>query len=146
MTRITASIGFDGAAAGRPVTATLAWGQNREYTPFKGISFGYLLEADLLARDTLALYSRAERVRKQILGLGFHPKGFGHPHVYADIDAFTLGGVQDLPIAMRGRVGIGADITVYRMGPDMAQFFAGSRSAHVFLRWRPRAASTAHVH
>ncbi len=146
MTRLTASIGFDGAVADRPVTATLAWGENREFTPFRGISFGYLLEADVLVRDTTSVYSRVERVRKQILGLGFHPKGFGHPHVHADIDAFTLGGVQDLPIAARGSVGIGADITVYRMGADMAEYFAGSRSAHVFLRWRPRTTATAHVH
>ncbi len=97
-------------------------------------------------RDTTAVYGRVERVRKQILGLGFHPKGFGHPHVHADIDAFTLGGVQDLPIATRGRIGIGADITVYRMGADMAEYFAGSRSAHVFLRWRPRTTAVAHVH
>ena len=147
VTRLTASVAFDGAVRDRPLSATAAWGENREYTPFRGISFGYLLEADLRATDTIAVYSRVEKVRKQVLGLGFHPKGFGHPHIHADIDAITFGGVHDLPFVTRGRgrLGIGADLTVYRMGPDMAVFFGGSRSAHVFLRWRPNA-ETAHVH
>ena len=145
-TRLTASIAFDGAVGDRPLAATLAWGENREFTPFRGISFGYLLETDLLLTDTTTVYSRAEKVRKQIFGLGFHPKGFGHPHVHADIDAITVGVVRDLPIPMRGRLGIGGDLTVYRMAPDMAEYYDGSRSAHVFLRWRPRATTMTHVH
>ena len=145
MTRLTASIAFGGTVGERPLSATLAWGENREYTPFKGISFGYLLEADLRVTNATSLYSRVERVRKQILGLGFHPKGLGHPHVYADIDAVTIGGVFDLPFVTRGRFGLGADITVYRMGPDMAFYFDGSRSVHAFIRWRP-SATVPHVH
>ncbi len=146
VTRLTASIMFDGAVRERPLSATLAWGQNREYTPFRGISFGYLLEADMRVTNSTSLYTRAEKVRKQILGLGFHPKGLGHPHVNADINAITIGGVRDLLFWSRGRLGIGADVTLYRMGPDMAFYFDGSRSAHVFLRWRPQIVSTAHVH
>ena len=84
-------------------------------------------------------------VRSTHLGLGFHPKGFGHPHIYSDIDAFTLGAVRDLPLAP-GRLGVGADVTVYRMSPDMALYYDGSKSFHLFLRWRPRAAATAHLH
>jgi len=146
VTRITASVAFDGTVRERPLSATLAWGENREYTPFKGISFGYLLETDLRVTDATSLYTRVEKVRKAILGLGFHPKGFGHPHVFADIDAVTIGGVFDLPFVTRGRLGLGADVTVYRMGPDMAFYFDGSRSAHAFLRWRPNAVPLTHVH
>jgi hypothetical protein len=137
---------FDGVVRERPLSATLAWGENREYTPFRGISFGYLFEADMRVTERTSLYTRAEKVRKQILGLGFHPKGLGHPHVNADIDAITIGGVRNLPFWSRGRLGIGADVTLYRMGPDMAFYFDGSRSAHVFLRWRPQTVSATHVH
>jgi hypothetical protein len=146
VTRLTASIAFDGDVRDRPLSATLAWGENREYTPFRGISFGYLLETDLGVTETTTLYSRVEKVRKQVLGLGFHPKGLGHPHIHADIDAITIGAVRDLPFITWGRTGIGADITVYRMGPDMAQYYGGSQSAHLFLRWRPRVAPMTHVH
>jgi hypothetical protein len=37
-------------------------------------------------------------------------------------------------------------VTVYRMRPDMAFYFDGSRSAHAFLRWRPNAVPLTHVH
>jgi hypothetical protein len=146
VTRLTASIGFTGSIGSRPAAATLAWGENREFTPFRGVSDAYLLEADLRASARTTLYGRAERARKEIFGLGYHPKGFGHPHIFSDIDAFTIGAIRDLPFERFGRIGGGADITVYRMSPDMDVYFSGSRSFHVFVRWRPHAPSTAHVH
>ena len=146
MTRLTASVAFESAVGQRPLAVTLAWGENREFTPFRGVADNYLLEADLQVTGTTAIYGRAERIRKEILGLGYHPKGFGHPHIYSRVDAVTLGAVRDLPIVAPGRLGIGADVTLYRMAPDMAVYFGGSRSFHTFLRWRPNSASTAHVH
>ena len=146
MTRLTASVAFDGAAAHRPLSATLAWGENREFTPFRGVSDAFLLEADLRATDATTIYGRAEKAHKEILGLGYHPKGFGHPHIFSKIGAVTLGVVRDLPIVSRGRLGIGGDVTLYAMSPDMVLYYDGSRSYHVFLRWRPIAVSLAHVH
>jgi hypothetical protein len=146
VTRFTASIGFSGAIGSRAAAATLAWGENREFTPFRGVADAYLLEADLLALPRTSIYGRVEAARKEILGLGFHPKGFGHPHIFSDIDAFTIGALQDLPFDSLGRVGVGADITAYRMSPDMQTYFDGSRSFHVFLRWRPRTTAEHHVH
>jgi len=145
MTRLTASIMFDGSIGGRPLAATLAWGENREFTPFRGVADNYLLEADYRASDRTTIYGRVERARKEILGLGYHPKGFGHPHVYSRVDPFTIGAVRDLPVVSPGRFGLGGDITLYAMSPDMAFYFAGSKSFHLFLRWRP-APALAHVH
>lgn len=145
-TRLTASIGFTGSIGSHAAAATLAWGENREFTPFRGVSDAYLFEADVHASARTSMYGRVEAMRKEILGLGYHPKGFGHPHVFSDIDAFTIGALHDLPFDRLERVGIGADITLYRMSPDMATYFEGSRSFHVFLRWRPRAAAMHHVH
>jgi hypothetical protein len=145
MTRLTASVAFDGSVGDRPLTAMIAWGENREFTPYRGVADNYLLEADFRATDATSLYGRIEKVRKEVLGLGYHPKGFGHPHIYSDIDAFTIGLVRDLPIRAAGRTGIGADITLYNMSPDMALYWAGSNSIHVFLRWRPNV-STQHRH
>jgi hypothetical protein len=146
MTRLTASIGFTGSIGSRPAAATLAWGENREFTPFRGVADAYLFEADVRATGATSLYGRVEAARKEILGLGYHPKGFGHPHIFSDIDAFTIGAIRDLPFARVGHIGFGADITIYRMSPDMAVYFDRSRSFHVFLRWRPNAPSTAHGH
>jgi hypothetical protein len=146
MTRFTASLGFTGALGARPFAATAAWGENREFTPFRGVADAFLLEWDLEATGALALYGRTEVLKKEIFGLGFHPKGFGHPHIFSDIDALTLGAVHDLPFARMGRLGLGGDITVYTMSPDMEPTFGGSRSFHVFLRWRPRSTPAMHVH
>jgi len=146
MTRLTASIGFDGSVGGRALATTIAWGENREFTPFRGVADSYLLESDFRATQATTFYGRAEKVRKEVLGLGYHPKGFGHPHIFSDITAVTAGAVHDLPFVHRGRLGIGGDITLYGMSPDMELFYEGSRSFHVFLRWRPDGPSMSHVH
>ena len=35
------------------------------------------------------------------------------------------------------QLGLGGDMTLYRMSPDLDEFYAGSHSYHAFLRWRP---------
>ena len=145
-TRITASVEFDGAIAARPFAATLAWGHHEEDNGFNDHSDGYLLEWDLRATGRTSVYGRAEVSAKQIFGLGLHPAGFNHRHVYSHIDPLTLGLVRDIGPTRWNRLGIGADLTVYRMSDDLVQFFDGSRSFHVFLRWRPAHVSGAHVH
>jgi hypothetical protein len=145
-TRVTASVEFDGTVASRPLAATLAWGHHVEYNGFNDHADGYLLEWDLRATDRTSLYGRAEVSAKEIFGLGLHPRGFNHRHFYSHIDPLTLGLVRDIAPARWGRLGVGADVTVYRMSEDMIPFFEGSRSFHVFLRWRPERTSMAHVH
>jgi hypothetical protein len=145
-TRVTASVAFDGTVASRPLAATLGWGHHEEDNGFNDKSDGYLLEWDLRATQRTTVYGRAEVAAKQIFGLGLHPAGFNHPHFYSHIDALTLGLVRDVASARWGRLGIGADLTVYRMSQDLTAFFDGSRSFHVFLRWRPAHASMAHIH
>jgi hypothetical protein len=144
--RLTASIGFDGAVGGRPLDATLSWGQNRAKVVQNGVSDGFLLEWNLRATPGTSLYSRAEIAEKQLFGLGFHPRGFEHPHVYSHIDALTLGAVRDVAATRRSRIGLGADVTLYHMSPDLLVFYEGSHAYHLFVRWRPAAISTAHVH
>ena len=145
-TRLTASIGFNGTVGGRRLDATLGWGQNRAQVVQNGVSDGFLLEWDLAATPRTGVYGRAEIAVKQLFGLGLHPRGFEHPHVYSHIDALTIGGVRDVIAARSGRIGIGGDLTVYHMSPDLLDFYGGSRSFHVFLRWRPQANSASHVH
>jgi hypothetical protein len=144
VTRLTASIGYNGQFASRPFSATAAWGENREFNGFQNVEDGYLLEWDLRATGASTVYGRAEVTNKHLFGLISHPKGFTHPHAYSDVDALTLGFLRDLPIPAT-RLGIGGDVTLYHTSPDLIQYYGGSRSYHVFLRWRP-GISGAHVH
>jgi hypothetical protein len=146
VTRLTASVGFNGEIASRPLSATLAWGENRMFNGFQNVEDGYLLEWDFRATGASTFYGRAEAAAKHLFGLISHPKGFTHPHAYSDVDAVTLGYVQDLPIPGTTRFGFGGDVTFYRTSPDLLIYYGGSHSYHVFLRWRPGATSPAHVH
>jgi hypothetical protein len=143
-TRITASVGYDGTIASRPLSATFAWGENRDAIVINGVSDNFLLEWDLRATDKTWFYGRAEVVEKEVLGLGFHPFGFFHPHLYSHVDALTLGLVRDVVTGSAGRFGLGGDATVYHMSPDLLPFWEGSRSYHVFVRWRPNVSGHHH--
>jgi hypothetical protein len=156
-TRLTASVGYDGHVGGRRVSTLLGWGENREEIVPNGVSDGFLLEWDAEPFDraaaapwrTLSVYGRGEIAVKQIFGLGYHPKGLFHAHVYSHVDAVTLGLVEDLVGVRWMRLGVGADVTLYHMSPDLLQYYEGSHSYHVFLRWRPTgtpSAPAAHVH
>ena len=145
-TRITASIEFNGTVAARPLAATLAWGHHQEDNGFDDHSDGYLMEWDLRATPRTAFYGRVEKSAKEIFGLGLHPTGFNHRHIYSHIDPLTVGLIRDIAPAAWGRLGIGADVTVYGMSGDLTPYFEGARSFHVFLRWRPTRTSLAHGH
>ena len=145
-TRLTASIGYGGTIAGRRLDATFGWGENRAKIVQNGVSDGFLLEWDFKAWPRTAFYGRAEIAEKQLFGLGFHPKGFEHPHVYSHVDALTLGTVRDFLSSRWLRLGVGADVTVYHMSPDLLLFYEGSHSYHFFVRWRPNAISSSHIH
>ena len=145
-TRITASVEFNGAIAARPLAATLAWGHHRLDNGYNDHADGYLLEWDLRATHRTAVYGRVEVAAKQIFGLGVDPVGFNRPQIYSHVDPLTIGLIRDIGSERWGRLGIGADVTVYRMSDDLKPYFEGSRSFHAFLRWRPVKSSTAHVH
>ena len=143
MTRLTASIEFDGSMRSKPFAATIAWGQNRE---IHGILDGYLLEWTWQARARDSIYGRGEVAAKDILGLGsLHPQGFRHFHPISRVAAGTIGYVRELPNGRFGRAGVGADVTVYRISDDLQLPYGAPHSFHVFVRWRP-AASSSHVH
>jgi hypothetical protein len=143
--RITASVAYEGMLKDRPLRVTAAWGSNREFNGFNGNNDGYLLEWDTAMNRRWTMYGRTEVAEKELLGLGYHPRGFSHPHVFYTIFALTLGDVYDFSHTRAGRVGVGADVTFYHMPPDIRVYWQGSHSYHVFLRWRPNVA-TPHVH
>jgi hypothetical protein len=145
VTRITASVSYAGHAGGRPLRALAAWGFNHSFNGFNGNHAGYLAEWDLRVRRFSTVFGRAEVVDKELFPDPMpHPKGQGHPHFFFTVTSITAGYLHDLLDARWGRVGLGADATIYRMPRDVRQFWNGSRAFHAFLRWRPRAGE--HVH
>jgi hypothetical protein len=145
LTRITASLGFDGYVRARPFKVTLAWGGNRQFNGFNGNADGYLLEWDLRATEKSTIYGRAEVADKELFGLGPHPKSDVHPHFFHKIGALTAGYVRELVEDRWGRFGVGADATVYRIPEALLIYWRSSRSFHLFLRWRPLVGSP-HIH
>ena len=143
VTRLTASIGFNGALGRRPLAAIVAWGQNREL----GFALdGYLAEWDLRLSTADSVYGRGESVLKEIFGLGVHPAGLlNHPRNFSQINALTVGYVRELSFLGPG-LGVGADVTVYDTSQDLVEYYGSPRSYHVFLRWRPSRTVPAHVH
>jgi hypothetical protein len=145
-TRLTASVEFNGTVRTRPVSATVGWGENREAVVQNGVSDNFLTEWDIHAAWGTSIYGRAEVVEKQILGLGYHARGLVYAQSYSHVDVLTIGAIHDVLSARWARVGIGADVTLYHMSPDMLVYFEGSHSYHVFARWRPNAAPMHHRH
>ena len=142
--RLTASIGFTGAIGSRPLAATIAWGENREPP---AILDGYLLEWDLRATGATSLYGRAELAAKDIFNLGVPESTIEHGHRISRVGALTLGCLRDVSTRTWGRVGIGADATVYRTSSDLRLLYGAPHSFHVFIRYRPNPrASEGHVH
>jgi hypothetical protein len=142
VTRLTASIEFDGEIRSRPVAATLAWGENRE---IHGNLDGYLLEWSARAAPRDLLHGRVELAAKDILTLGsLHPRGFTHPHQISRVFSLTLGYTREVHEARWGRVGLGADATGYRVSDDLVEPYGRPLSFHVFVRWRPTTPSTVH--
>jgi len=136
VTLLTASIEFDGQIGARPLSVLTAWGGHRENNGFNGNADGYLVEGEFVVTPRSTLYGRAEYVGKDLF-VDVHPKGFGHRSVIYQIGAITAGFLRDFSVTRAGRVGVGADVTVYHMQDDLRIYWASSRSFHVFLRWRP---------
>ena len=133
VTRLTASVAFvhaDGRLAG-----LAAWGQNRE---IHGNLDAYLLEATMRTHERHAWYTRLELTTKDILNAGGrHPSGVVHFHPLSRVGALTGGYVFDAVQTQAGRLGIGGDVSVYRVPSNLADNYGGPVSFHLFLRYRP---------
>ena len=145
-TRYTASVSYTRGDDDRMLAWTAAFGQNRE---IHGNLEAYMFEATLRTSPRNAFYTRLESVAKDILDVGFHPVNTFHPHRQSQVGAITLGYVRDVLRGARfGRVGIGADITGYRVPSNLQEPYGAPVSFHAFLRYHgSRGATTAtHVH
>jgi hypothetical protein len=145
-TKRTASISHTRPLGAGFVAWTVAAGQNREA---HGHLEAYLAEATWRFSPRWLTYSRAELVAKDILDAGFHPVGVGHRHRQSQVGAFTVGATRDLLTRRWGTLGLGGDVTGYRVPANLRDSYGAPVSFHVFVRYRARAgtpAGTHHVH
>ena len=144
--RRTASVSYEWRAGDRSLAWTAAAGQNREV---HGNLEAYLLEGVWRLSRWSAVYARAESVAKDILDAGFHPIGVGHTHRQSNVVALTAGYVRDLMSGRFGQLGVGGDVTRYRVPANLREAYGSPLSAHAFLRVRGRARTAGaadHVH
>jgi len=124
-----------------------AFGQNRE---IHGNLEAYLFEATIRPTPMNGVYTRVESVAKDILDVGFHPRGgVFHRHRQSQVGAFTIGYIRDLLTMQAGTLGVGTDITAYAVPANLKESYGSPLSFHVFVRYRaPLTASPAggHVH
>ena len=116
VTRLTASVGYTRTSGDRSTAIFVAWGQNREVF---GVFDAYVAEATIRPNAKNAFYGRAEVVDKSILGGGVHIPGVVHRHPESRVGAFTVGYVRDLVVGRYGRLGLGADVTRYRIAENL---------------------------
>ncbi len=132
-TRQTASLAYNRPFASGNWATTLIWGRNFKQAA-RRVQNSYLLESTLnFARRNYA-YMRLELVDKDEL---FPQLANGSSY---RIGAFTFGGVRDLLQGNYGRVGLGADLTVYAQPAALDPVYGHDPvSFHVFVRFRPPA-------
>jgi len=148
--RMTGSISYNRSWIDGNWATSLIWGRNHER---HGNSNAYLLESNVNLLDKNYLYTRLELVDKAGLleenifgrrGLDeFHPIGNGfelgdHFSRQFRVGAFTVGGVRDLVVSSKVRLGFGADVTFYHVPDGLKPIYGSSPSSfHLFIRVRP---------
>ena len=148
--RLTASISQSHSWSDGNLASTLIWGRNHER---HGTSNSYLLESTANFLDKNYVYTRMELVDKtglleeNIFGRpGIEPSPLiGHGGEPVDhfeqmfrVGAVTIGGVRDILVQPKYRVGIGADVTFYHVPEALKPIYGSSpTSFHAFVRIRP---------
>jgi len=84
---------------------------------------------------------------KDILDVGFHPRGVFHRHRQSQVGALTVGYVRSLVRSSVGEFDLGADVTGYSVPANLQEPYGRPWSFHMFLRYAfDSAGATTHVH
>jgi hypothetical protein len=148
--RLTASISHNHSWKDGNWASIVIWGRNGER---HGTSNSYLLESTANFLDRNYVYTRMELVDKSGL---LEENIFGRPGAEPStpiengvtsvdhfepmfrIGAVTFGGVRDIFVEPKLRVGIGADVTFYHVPGTLKPIYGSSpTSFHIFVRIRP---------
>jgi hypothetical protein len=132
--RITASIAYTTQFGdGNLWATTVAWG--RKYNSPGNVLDGYLAESELIFKNGVTLFGRAERVQNdELLERGELVTVFEAPHPVFTVSKVSLGGIYDFIRTQNVKLGIGALASRYGIPDALKSDYGDQTSYMVFGR------------
>ena len=132
--RITASLSYTKPFGDNLWATTLAWG--RRYN-FPGNTLnGYLAESELIFKNGITLFGRAERVQNdELLERGEVVTGFERHPVYT-VSKVSAGGIYDFIRTQNMKLGVGALASRYRVPDALKPDYGDPASYMIFARMK----------
>jgi len=117
-------------------SSTFAWGRKINH-PGNTLD-GFLLESELIIKQTYTLFMRAERVAEdELLQNMLAPSVIGPlaPMPVFTVSKLSVGGIYDFPVADHLKFGVGALVSKYGLPSALKPFYGGDPTSYmVFFR------------
>jgi len=132
--RITASLAYTTQFGdGNLWATTVAWG--RKYNSPGNVLDGYLAESELIFKNGITLFGRAERVQNaELFERGEIVTGFEAPHPVFTVNKISVGGIYDFIRTQNMKFGVGALASRYGMPEALKSEYGDPTSYIVFAR------------
>jgi hypothetical protein len=132
--RITASIAYTKQFGGGNLWATtVAWG--RKYNSPGNVLDGYLAESELIFKNGITLFGRAERVQNdELLERGEIVTGLEAPHPVYTVSKVSAGAIYDFIRTQNMKLGIGALASRYGIPDALKSEYGDPTSYMIFAR------------
>jgi hypothetical protein len=132
--RVTASVAYTTQFGdGNLWATTLGWG--RKYNSPGNVLDGYLAESELIFKDGITLFGRAERVQNdELLERGEVVTGFEAPHPVFTVSKVSVGGIYDFLRTKNMKFGIGGLVSRYGIPDALRREYGDPTSYMVFAR------------
>lgn len=115
------------------MATTLAWG--RKYNSPGNVLDGYLAESELIFKNGITLFGRAERVQNdELLERGEIVTGFESPHPVYTVGKISAGGIYDFIRTRNMKFGIGALASRYGIPDALKSEYGDPTSYMIFAR------------
>jgi hypothetical protein len=132
--RVTASLSYTKPFSDGDLWATtLAWG--RKYNSPGNTLDGYLAESELIFKNGITLFARAERVQNgELLERGEVVTGIVTPHPVFTVSKFSTGGIYDFIRTQNIKFGLGALASRYGIPDALKPEYGDPTSYMIFVR------------
>jgi hypothetical protein len=132
--RITASLAYTTQFGdGNLWATTVAWG--RKYNSPGNVLDGYLAESELIFKNGVTLFGRAERVQNdELLERGEIVTGFEAPHPVFTVSKASVGGIYDFIRTQNMKFGVGALASRYGIPESLKSEYGDPTSYMIFAR------------
>jgi hypothetical protein len=132
--RVTASLSYTKQFGdGNLWATTLAWG--RKYNAPGNVLDGYLAESELIFKNGITIFGRAERVQNdELLERGEIVTGFEAPHPVFTVSKVSVGGIYDFIHVQYMKFGVGALVSRYGIPEALKPEYGDPTSYMIFAR------------